>query len=331
MAAVTRTIGEAVARGGNRAGRWATSLLVKRHLTVFLAERSNIFMLILQPLLIGALISLVAVDNAAIPKKLFLGYIAALWLGCSNAAQVIVRERAIFMRERLAGLRLHNYLISKFSCLGLFAVVQSLLLFAMIKFTGTGLIGDPLWQLAAIAGSSLAMSGLGLLISAYSKTPTYAVMAVPLVIIPQILFSGYVFGLQQWSHRRLATVISRVCPSYAAQRLVDISLFWKKELNYDDYLDVYRLETPNLINLEIALVPWRSWLLKEPQIEFTPEIKAEYSLKSTTARWPAEYPEFEIGSTFTGYKLSYYPIGLLCAWYVLSYLGAWYNLSRRDE
>lgn len=311
-----------------RSGRWSALLLIRRHLTVFWAERSGVILLLLQPILIGVLISLVAVDKPAIPKKLFLGYIAALWLGCSNAAQVIVRERSVFLREKQAGLRLHNYLISKFVCMGIFACIQAGILFLILAGTGSGLIGDPWWQFTAIAGSAVALSGIGLVISAHSKTPTQAILWVPLVVIPQILFSGYVFGLKQWRERPAAAVISRVCPSYAAQRLVDISLFWNQPLD-DDFITDHRIGD-NLNNLAMALVPLKTWVLREPQVVFSEAEQARLGLKSRQIAWPARHPEFELGHVFTHPELGLYPIWLLLGWYVASYFAALLQLARSE-
>jgi hypothetical protein len=309
-----------------RSGRWSTLLLIRRHLMVFFADRTNVILLLLQPILIGVLISVVAMDKPAIPKKLFLGYIAALWLGCSNAAQVIVRERPVFLREKQAGLKLNNYLFSKFVCMGIFACIQAGLLYAILAGTGTGLIGDRGWQIIAIAGSAVALSGVGLAISAHSRTTTQAILWVPLIIIPQILFSGYVFSLKQWREGRVAAAISRVSPSYAAQRLVDISLFWNQTID-DDVITDYRLGD-NLTNLGLVYVPLRTWILGQPAPVFTEEQRARYGLKSADFDWPTRYPELEYGNVFNQRELGLYPIWLLLGWYVGSYGIALVQLAR---
>lgn len=311
----------------NRPGHWAISTLIRRHLTVFVADRWNVVLLVLQPALIGWLINLAAVVDPAMPRKLFVGYLGALWIGCSNSAQVIVRERPVFLRERLAGLNLHNYLISKFVCMALFSVVQSLLLYTVLANGGIGLVGNPWLQICAMTGGAVVLSGIGLMISAASNTPTQAVLWVPLVIIPQILFSGYVFGLEYWRKQPPAALVSRICPSYAAQRLVDLSLFWGQQLD-DDVLNKYRTAAPNLQNLAMALVPMKTWMTGPQELKFTPAEARRYALQASQMDWPADYPEFRRGGIFNIPELVVYPIQLLVVWYALSYVVALMKLSR---
>ncbi|HEY2343692.1 MAG TPA: ATP-binding cassette domain-containing protein, partial [Chthoniobacteraceae bacterium] len=86
-------------------------LLVSRQWKILASSSLNWLFLAAQALVIGALIAWVD-DNLVL--QMFLGLIATLWFGCSNGAQQIVSELAIFRRERLAGLGIHTYVISKF-------------------------------------------------------------------------------------------------------------------------------------------------------------------------------------------------------------------------
>ncbi len=70
--------------------------------------------------------------------------------------------------------------------------------------------------LAAAAGV-----GLGLAISALVQTPTQAVMWVPLLLIPQILFGGYVVKIAEMSAP--VRLVSSFMPSYLVQRVMDVS------------------------------------------------------------------------------------------------------------
>ena len=75
------------------------------------------------------------------------------------------------------------------------------------------------------AGSFLLVTlvgvGLGLMVSALVRTPTQSVMWVPLILIPQILFGGFVIKLPEMSS--LVRNVSSIFPSNAAQQLVDVS------------------------------------------------------------------------------------------------------------
>jgi len=76
-------------------------------------------------------------------------------------------------------------------------------------------------KLAAFFGAALVGVSLGLAVSAWVRSPTQAVMWVPLLLIPQILFGGYVVTLPKMS--QLVRSISNAFPSHACQRIIDVS------------------------------------------------------------------------------------------------------------
>ena len=78
-----------------------------------------------------------------------------------------------------------------------------------------------LLKLLAFFGAALVGVSLGLAVSAWVRTPTQAVMWVPLLLIPQILFGGYVVTLPKMSP--LVRAISTAFPSHACQRIIDVS------------------------------------------------------------------------------------------------------------
>jgi hypothetical protein len=124
--------------------------------------------------------------------------LVAVWFGISVSAREIVRERAVYKRERMVNLGLVPYIFSKLLVLGIVSGLQCLLLFLPLKFfDATGLMPMPgvffgipqLWVMVLTASVGIA---LGLLISSLVKTSETATSLVPLVLIPQILFSGLV-------------------------------------------------------------------------------------------------------------------------------------------
>jgi ABC-type multidrug transport system ATPase subunit len=76
-------------------------------------------------------------------------------------------------------------------------------------------------KLGAFFAAALVGVGLGLAVSAWVRTPTQAVMWVPLLLIPQILFGGYVVTLPKMSP--MVRVFSQVFPSHSCQRIIDVS------------------------------------------------------------------------------------------------------------
>src|SRR5256886_3302744 len=124
-----------------------------------------------------------------IPTFLFLGLIVAMFLGLTNSADDIIRDRPVLQRERNVNVRLSYYVVSKTLTLGVFALVQCILYV---------LIGNSLLQIRGMFWIDLgimfmtAMSGvaLGLLISSLVADPKTAANIVPLILIPQIIMGG---------------------------------------------------------------------------------------------------------------------------------------------
>lgn len=226
-------------------------LLLQRQLELLKRDRVSIALLIGQPLLIGVALSLVSVDEGSIPYKLFFGIIVAFWFGCSNAAPQIVREKAILNRERGVGLGLVPYLGAKFVFFGALTLLQVTVLWLILSvpwYPGVGTypegadmlsnVAGRAWQLVGAAGIVLCATAWGLAVSAWTRRSAQASFVVPLLVIPQILFSGFVFPLDHWqppdkeegvraqSGRFVVRQVARLVPGYSGQRLMETSLAW---------------------------------------------------------------------------------------------------------
>jgi hypothetical protein len=139
-----------------------------------------------------------------IPTFLFLSLIVAMFLGLTNSADDIIRDRVVLQRERNLNVRLPYYVISKTLTLGIFALVQCVLFV---------LIGNYVLQIRGLFWIDLgivfmtAMGGvaLGLVISSLVADPKTAANIVPLVLIPQIIMGGALIKYEDMN-RNLALV-----------------------------------------------------------------------------------------------------------------------------
>jgi ABC-type multidrug transport system ATPase subunit len=124
-----------------------------------------------------------------IPTFLFLGLVVAMFLGLTNSADDIIRDRAVLQRERNLDVRLSYYVIAKTLTLGVFALIQCVLFVLIGNFVLQ--IRGMFWIYLGIMFIT-AMSGLslGLLISSLVADPKTAANIVPLVLIPQIIMGG---------------------------------------------------------------------------------------------------------------------------------------------
>jgi ABC-type multidrug transport system ATPase subunit len=212
--------------GGTSAKANFFRILWNRHLALLRADKRGLTMLIGQPVVIGLMVAWMA-DVSDL--KLFLAYLATLWFGCSNAGQEIVKEISIYRRERLVGLPRSSYLFTKIVFLGIATSLQSLVVFICLQLGAHPLEGAKVWQLCCLLATAWASVGIGLSISALVRTTTQAVMFVPLILLPQIVFSGYVLPSLA-TGTGVKKAVTDLMPSFAAQRIMDVSLLWNRPL-----------------------------------------------------------------------------------------------------
>jgi ABC-type multidrug transport system ATPase subunit len=205
---------------------FALPILLQRQFAIFRADVKNLLILLAQPIIIGALVAWVASDPQL---DQFFAYIATLWFGCSNSAQEIVRELPIYRRERLVGLSRWGYLASKFLWMGGLTAIQSLLIYATIAIGHLGTQGAAHFQIIGLILLAFAATGIGLTVSAFAKTPMQAVMLVPLLLIPQILFSGFTVSVEDMAPPVLT--ISQIMPSFASERIADVSFLVDRKIS----------------------------------------------------------------------------------------------------
>jgi ABC-type multidrug transport system ATPase subunit len=174
--------------------QWGT--LTRRYLEVLSRDKFNLLILFGQAPIIAFLTYLVVGANSPRDFPYFMLALVSIWFGTSVASREIIRERAVYTRERMVNLRLLPYVGSKLFVLALIVSFQCVLLFGSLKFLHyAGLMNLPGWaipQLIIILLTAMVGLALGLLISAIVKTSEMATSLVPLILIPQILFSGLV-------------------------------------------------------------------------------------------------------------------------------------------
>lgn len=182
-----------------------TAILCKRYMNILLNDRKRLGLVLIQAPLLAFLISLVADGDQfesynATKSLLFALSCAAFWIGILNAIQEVCKERHILKREYMTGLHLSSYTLSKFLVLGLLCAVQSVMLLGVFG----GLVGWPeeklflepwmeLWITTFV--TSLSAMGMGIFVSSLFKNPDRAMTVAPILLLPQILFSGLLFEL----------------------------------------------------------------------------------------------------------------------------------------
>jgi ABC-type multidrug transport system ATPase subunit len=124
-----------------------------------------------------------------IPTYIFISLLVAMFLALMNSVDDVIRDRSLLNRERNLATRLSYYILTKIGTLSLFSAVQC----ALFVLVGNSILEVkgmflPYWFFMLIT----AFSGvaLGLVISSLATSSKMAANFVPLVLIPQLIFSG---------------------------------------------------------------------------------------------------------------------------------------------
>ncbi len=207
-----------------------TLVMAKRYVNLLWHDKIRLAFLLLQGPLIALLLSLVAGDNVfemtfLSQQMLFCLSCAAVWVGLMNSIQEICKERGILRREYMSDMRLDSYIASKLLVQSGLCFIQSLLtvtVFALVVGMPIGgAIGNaPFIEiLITIFFVMVSSSALGMLVSSIAKNPDRAMVFAPILLIPQLLFSGILFTLEGATN-----IISWFCASrWSMQALGNIA------------------------------------------------------------------------------------------------------------
>ena len=337
------------------------TVLLARQWAILRADKLNLVFLAAQAAVIGLLAGWVGRSQPEF--RLFLMMIATLWFGCNNAAQQLTREVPVFRRERVSGLGLHTYLLSKWQFLSAITLVQcALMLVCMTAVLGlSAAIGSsPQTEWADVTATgwvlhTLAFAltsgtgvGIGLAISALARSSTQAAIWVPLVLIPQILFAGFVVPLADMPAS--VRMFSHAIPSASSQRLLDLGhiiykplpaithntrkpLFWDSVPDGDGWKPKFiSIATPGGSHDDIAeLNPlnraWQNLAVKHSEIGTAAPVNP-----GSGAVHVNEHPlvKGKSGDRFSDFSSAWISIAGLLAWLAAAYATITFGLKRRD-
>jgi len=122
-------------------------------------------------------------------EYLFLSVTVGMFLGLTNSATEILRDKPVLRRERNHRYGAGIYLLAKFTTLATLAIIQSGIYIGigniMLEIDGMFFYHWAWMSLTAIVGTAMA-----LLISSVVKSERAALSAVPLLLVPQLLLAG---------------------------------------------------------------------------------------------------------------------------------------------
>lgn len=180
-------------------------VLCRRYIKLMLNDKIRLIVLIAQAPVLAALIRLVANGEQFRQYEMTKSLLFALscsgfWVGMFNSVQEICKERTILKREFMTGLSLTSYIFSKVIVLGALCLVQCVLLIAvfaiLVGLPNRGVIMLSLGEMLITAWlTAMAASTTGLFVSSLFNNPDKAMTTAPLLLMPQMLFSGLLFKL----------------------------------------------------------------------------------------------------------------------------------------
>jgi ABC-type multidrug transport system ATPase subunit/pSer/pThr/pTyr-binding forkhead associated (FHA) protein len=185
------------------------SVLTARYLDIIRSDRANLLlMLMIAPILASMdliawpreIFSPVVGDASRAMVMLFLAAIIPFLVGALSSVREIVKEKAIYQRERTVNLRIVPYLSSKVVVGILFALYHAAALLVLklvaVDFSHLGTADLGLYGLILVLA---VLSGVmwGLLISALVPREEQAMLLVIIVVVVQMVFSGGILSLDQ--------------------------------------------------------------------------------------------------------------------------------------
>lgn len=129
-----------------------------------------------------------------------------VWNGCFNSIQVVCRERDVIKRQHRSGMHISSYVLSHMIYQVIICLLQTGILLYLtkkigVRYPSAGVVTP--WMIVDIGITMLlityASDMLSLWISSLTKSATTAMTVMPFVLIFQLVFSGGMIALPQWS------------------------------------------------------------------------------------------------------------------------------------
>ncbi len=154
--------------------------------------------------------------NENIPQYIFIAVIVSIFIGMIVSAEEINRDKKILLREKFISLSRSSYLLSKIAFFFIISALQSLM-FVAIGNSILEIQGMFMEYWLLLFSISCLSNMVGLNISSTFNTAKVIYIFVPLVIIPQLLFSGVIVKFDKLhpslSHATEVPIIGNIMPS----------------------------------------------------------------------------------------------------------------------
>ena len=233
-------------------------------------------------------------QNENIPQFIFIAVVVSLFLGLTVAAEEIHKDKKILKRERFLNLSRGSYLMSKISILFIISAIQALLFVLIGNYI---LEINDMWMeyWFILFSTSCVANVMGLNISSAFNTAKVIYIIVPILIIPQLLFSGVIVKFDRlhpaFARKVEVPWIGNLMPSRWAYEAMIVSqardnaleseffslkraksdASWKKDYwipEMENQLDILQSTTSSKVEKELSMDVLRNEIqLEEDQLE----------------------------------------------------------------
>ncbi len=210
------------------------TVLTARYMDIMRTDRVNLLLMLLIAPVLGAMDLIawprevydpVEGDASRAMVMLFLAVIIPFLIGALSSVREIVKEKAIYRRERTVNLRIIPYLLSKVAVGLLFALYTAAALMILklvaVDFSHLG-IGDLALYYLVVMLAVLSGVMWGLLISAVAPREEQAMLLLIVVVVVQMVFSGGILPLDQLGTAG-EVIGSATSSKWAFEALVDVT------------------------------------------------------------------------------------------------------------
>jgi ABC-type multidrug transport system ATPase subunit len=174
-----------------------------RNVKTKIADRQTILMSLIMPPVLGLLLSFFSMhispklgmyqyrENQNIPAFIFMSVIVAIFIGMMASSQEIIKDRMILRREAFLSLNFRSYVFAKLLYLILLSGIQMAMYVwvtaYVLEIPNFGNINFEVMWITAVCANCM-----GLFLSSIFKSISAVYIAIPFVIIPQLLLAGAV-------------------------------------------------------------------------------------------------------------------------------------------
>ncbi len=166
-------------------------------------------------------------DNKNLVSYFFMAVIVATFIGMSQSAEEIIKDRALLKRERFLNLSHSSYIWSKILYLAGVSLIQTLL-FILVGNSIMGISGlfGTWWIILFV--TALLSNVTGLLLSQCLSSIVAIYISIPLLLIPQILLCGLVVSFSDLTPKSTTgnvPAIGNIIPSRWAYEALAVTSF----------------------------------------------------------------------------------------------------------